>query len=145
MNIIPDNEVNDLRFLDRIFDLGIDGLTTARSILSPNLQVPSASPGEPTLRLNFSEDENNYYARLDIPGVNKEDINIEVEEGELRIRAFRKEKQCGENEHVFQLERKFVVGEQVNSEKIEAKLDSGVLQVTLPKSEKIKPHVVSVN
>ncbi len=144
MKLTQDSETNDLRFLDQFFDFGIGGLTTARSLLNPILQENPKSPVKPSLRLNLNEDEKNFYARLDIPGVKREDIDIEMEDGELLIRALRKEKQSGENEHVFRLERKLVVGEQVDAKKIEAKLECGILQITLPKSEKVKPQVITV-
>jgi HSP20 family protein len=88
------------------------------------------------------EDQDNYYVSIDLPGVRKEDVTIQVEADELKISAVR---------HVSGLEesinysRTFSLPEEVAVEKIAAEQKDGVLSLTLPKKEEAKPKTVNIS
>lgn len=88
---------------------------------------------------------------LDVPGVAKEDIKVEVEKGMLKISGHRKSETKSEddgvirNERVFgEFTRSFTLPETVDAEKIQAVHRDGVLKISVPKSEKEKPKLIDV-
>ena len=92
--------------------------------------------------VNEKEDEKAYYVEVDLPGVKKEDINVEVKDNVLTIsgeRKFKKEeKDKGyiRTESFFgRFERRFTLPSDADAEKIEAKVEDGVLHLTIPKVE----------
>lgn len=89
------------------------------------------------------EDQNNYYASFELPGVKKEDVKVEVHDRLLTVSADRREKE-GDKEQSFSLSRSVSVPEGVRADAIAAKLEDGILTVTLPKQESRKPKLVEV-
>lgn len=96
-----------------------------------------------TLNVTTDEDENNYYVKAEMPGINKDDIDISVEDGMLSLSADYKEE--GEN---MLRQGKYSwacrVGD-VDFDNISANLKDGILTLTLPKSEKVKPRKIEIN
>ena len=88
------------------------------------------------------ESANEYLVFADIPGVTKDDINIEFSGGELRLQASRHSK---ENDSATDYRRAFTVGSDVDVDKISAELSNGVLQVHLPKLEAAKPRQITIH
>ena len=84
----------------------------------------------------------------DLPGVAPSDLDIRLEDGILTIRA--KAQHAVQAEPVyreFQLInffRQFELSDQVNQERISAKLNHGVLMLELPKAEKAQPRQIPV-
>jgi len=93
--------------------------------------------------VDLDEDQNNAYVRAELPGVKREDIKVETADGYLTLSASRKEK-GGENEETFALSRSVGIPADVQTEKVSAAYENGVLTVTLPKSEQRKPRQVEV-
>ncbi len=99
------------------------------------------------MKTDIKETENNYVLEVDLPGFDKKDINMELENGYLSISAKREHK-VEENdkkdnfirrERSFgQFSRSFYVGD-IKEEDISAKLENGILTVLLPKEEKETP------
>lgn len=99
------------------------------------------NPGR--LATDIHEDNDNYYATFEVPGVKKEDVKIELNERLLTVSVSRKEK-TDEGESSFSSSRSISVPETVKSDAILAKLEDGILTVTLPKSEERKPRNIEV-
>lgn len=97
-----------------------------------------------TLAVDVYEDEGNYYARFEVPGVKKEDTKIELEDRRLAVSVSRKTV-TSESESSFELSRTLTVPDGINVEAISAKLEDGLLTVTLPKAETRKPRVIELN
>jgi HSP20 family protein len=97
-----------------------------------------------TLAVDVYEDEGHYYARFEVPGVKKENTKIELEDRRLAVSVSRKN-QTAEGESSVELSRTLTVPEGINVETISAKLDDGLLTVTLPKAEARKPRVIELN
>lgn len=89
------------------------------------------------------EDENNFYARFEVPGIKKEDVKVDLNDRLLTISAEKKEKR-GDGESSSSYTRSISVPDSVNAETIAARLEDGVLTVTLPKSEERKPRTIQV-
>ena len=95
------------------------------------------------LATDIHEDNDNYYATFEVPGVKKEDVKIELNDRLLTVTVDRKEK-TGESESSFTSARSISVPDGVKSEGILAKLEDGILTVTLPKNEERKPRNIDV-
>jgi HSP20 family protein len=109
-------------------------------LLTPASSGGTVSGGFP---VELHEDQTNAYVRAELPGVRREDINVELADGALTITATRKLKN-GDHEEPFTLSRTVTVPEAVQAEKITAVSENGVLTVILPKAEAIKPRKIVV-
>ncbi len=93
--------------------------------------------------VDLYEDKDNAYVRAELPGIDRADIHVELVDGYLNITAIRKTK-TGENEESFSYNRSISVPDTVQSDKVEAAYENGVLTVTLPKREESKPRKITV-
>lgn len=94
--------------------------------------------------VNTREGDDAYYIEVDLPGVKKEDINIDVHDniltvsGERKIEKERKDDEFYRVESFYgKFERSFTLPEDVDSDKIEAKDENGVLLITIPKAQQV--------
>ena len=104
-----------------------------------------------TPHANLSETETGYELTLDLPGVNPEDVTVELNDGELSITGDRKSESEESGKTFHRIERQYgkfrrvvSIPVPVDEEKITADYAGGVLTVTVPKSEKIKPKRIPV-
>ena len=102
-------------------------------------------PGALTDRLaaDVYEDPGHYFARFELPGVKKDDLKVELHDHLLTVSAERRETQ-GDGERRFQLSRSIAVPEGVRADAITAKLEDGLLTVTLPKPEQRQPRLIDI-
>lgn len=98
------------------------------------------SKEEEIMKADVYERQNNYFIKLDIPGVNKEDINISYDKGYLHITAIKNE-EIEETDNYIRKERfygefqrSFYVGD-INDNNIKATYKDGILCVSFPKEE----------
>lgn len=96
------------------------------------------------LAVDVHEDQDSYHAHFEMPGVKKEDVKVELNNGMLSITAEKREKN-GDNESSYTLTRSVSVPDGVNVDAIAAKLEDGILNVTLPKAEHRKPRTIALN
>jgi len=95
--------------------------------------------------VDLYEDKANTYVRAELPGVNRDDINVEVVDGYLAITAARKTPaEDGKAEESFSFSRSVSLNEEVQADKVSAAYENGVLTVTLPKREEAKPKKITV-
>ena len=95
--------------------------------------------------VDLFEDKDNTYVRAELPGVNRDDINVEMVEDYLTITANRKTKAAeGEAEESFSFSRSISIPTDVQADKVSAAYENGVLTVTLPKREEAKPRKVAI-
>lgn len=91
------------------------------------------------MQCDIYEKDNNINIEMDIPGFNKEDINIEINKGNLVITAEKNEEE-NEDKKYLRRERKFYgkyqrsfyLGE-IDEENIEASFENGILKISIPK------------
>ena len=100
----------------------------------------------PAVDIYENEDEILIYA--DMPGVVKDDISVDIDNGTLSISGVRKLSLKGSvtYEEVSDVEyvRNFSVPQTIDVEKVEAELKNGVLRLHLPKSEAAKPRQIEI-
>lgn len=90
--------------------------------------------------VNTREDEKGYFVEIDLPGVYKDDIAVDVDKNHLMISGERKFKSEVNEDDYYKTEsffgkfqRSFTLPESVDTEMIEAKNENGVLEVFIPK------------
>lgn len=95
--------------------------------------------------VDLYEDKDNTYVRAALPGVNRDDINVELTDGYLTLSASRKTSDGSDKSaESFSFNRAVSVPDDVQTDKINATYEHGVLTVTLPKREEAKPKKVTV-
>jgi len=111
--------------------------------------------GPRTMRIEFPVDVIDEGDQIkvvaDLPGFNKEDIEIWVEDGDLVIKAERKEEKEEKEVNYLRRERRFgrvvrriSLPAEVDVENIKAKYNNGILEITIPKTEKAKKKVIKI-
>ena len=90
------------------------------------------------------EDTDHYYVRFEIPGIKKEAVKIELHDRVIQISAERRVK-TGVTEATKIFSRAVALPDTVQETGISAKLEDGILTVTLPKQESRKPKVIAVS
>jgi HSP20 family protein len=133
-----------LQRLNRILDEAFAGLP-----LSDQGSVITSTWFAPT---DVSEDENSLRITMELPGVDPSDVRLSLENNVLTIRGEKKQQVDDNNERVHRFERTygmfertFVLPNTVDSERIDARYENGVLHVTIPKAERAKPREIRVN
>ena len=122
------------------------GLETeiARLFESSLGEYPSAAT-EHRFPVDLYEDKENTYVRAELPGLARADINLEIVNGYLVINATRKgTDDDGKVTESFSLNRSVAVPEEVQTDKVSAAFENGILTVTLPKREEVKPKKVTI-
>jgi len=102
--------------------------------------------------VDIIEGKDDFRIKADLPGIDRKDIKVEVENGVLSIRGEKKEEKVErEKNHYCHLERSygsfrrsFKLPENVASEHVDAKYANGVLELTLKKTEAAKPKAIEV-
>ncbi|UCG16853.1 MAG: Hsp20/alpha crystallin family protein [Phycisphaerales bacterium] len=101
--------------------------------------------------VDVREDEEQYVIEADLPGVERENVEITLEDGVLTIEAKhgsdaedKCEGYCVRERRFGSFARSFRVPNEVDADNIKADLKNGVLSVTLPKSERAKVKKVQV-
>lgn len=100
--------------------------------------------------VNIFETKDGYVLEAEMPGVSKEGLQITLEGNEMTIAGHRhQEPQPGQpvfrESRAVDFRRVFELDPAIDTAKISAKMDQGVLTLTLPKSEKVKPRKIVVN
>ncbi len=139
----PANSLSRVSDFDDWFRNPLAGLPASLSRLSGWDKLFNESDPA-SLAADIHEDRDHYYARFEIPGVRKEDLKIELSNNLLTVSAEKKEKR-GDEESSLSLTRSISVPDTIKADAISAKLEDGILTVTLPKTEERKPRNIQVS
>jgi HSP20 family protein len=98
------------------------------------------------------EGEKEFTISLDIPGMKKEDIALEVKDNHLYIQGERKFEKKSEKDSIIRSEKRygkfsrvFTLPQNVKAENIEARFSNGVLEIGLPKEEKAVARKITIS
>lgn len=126
--------------LDRLFEQRIAADETTGSVA--NWTPP----------VDIQEEEGRFVLHADIPGVKPEDIEVTMENGVLTISGSREETTRDERNGYRRVERvsgrffrRFTLPDTANAEGIKAKSTHGVLEVIIPKHDRVMPRRISVD
>jgi len=137
----PWNEMYRIqREMDKMFDSALATSSGSQSITSWN---PS---------FDVKETDKEIVIHGDLPGLNKEDVKVELHDGVLTISGERKYEKKEENEKYHRIERsfgKFVrsvpVSKDLKESDIKAKIENGVIEISYPKPPESKPKSIPIN
>src|SRR5262245_57657983 len=132
---------SDLREeIDRLFEAPLAELERTSRLLSGW-----------TPALDLHEDKDHFVAKVELPGMKKEDIDINLHDGSLSISGERKSEEKFENAEVYRAERfvgrfqrTLTLPAPVAADKVRAEYKDGILTITLPKTEEAKPKRIDV-
>ena len=122
---------------------------------SSSLSVPEISRETSAMvnaRVDWKETPETHVFKADVPGLKKEEVKVEVEEGRvLQISGERNVEKEDKNDTWHRVERssgkfmrRFRLPENARVDQVKASMENGVLTVTVPKEEVKKPDVKSV-
>ena len=100
--------------------------------------------------VNIFETGDGYVLEAEMPGVSKEGLEITLENNELTLVGHRRTEPLGgeavfSESHHCDYRRVFELDPAIDTARISAKMDQGVLTLTLPKSERVKPRTIKVD
>jgi len=101
-----------------------------------------------TFKVDVVDEDKSYVVEAELPGVEKKDINVQLNEGRLQISVAREEAKEETDKRYIHRERRYtsmsrsVYLEDARAEDISAKLEDGVLRVVVPKEEKAVHSIV---
>ena len=137
----PFREMMSLRnAMDRLFEEGV---------VRPVRLWPELERGE--LSLDMYQTANDLIIKAALPGVKPEEVDISITGDMLTIKGEHKVEQEAKQENYFYKERRsgtfsrsVIIPVQVKSEETDAVFENGVLTLTLPKTEAVKPKQIKV-
>lgn len=102
--------------------------------------------------VDIQENGDAYLFHAELPGMSKEDIHITLENSVLRLSGERKFEKDAKKENYHRVERTygtftrtFTLPTQVDSEKVQAAFENGILTITVPKAEVAKPRRIAIS
>ena len=101
--------------------------------------------------VDIKEEDDAYVLQADLPGVKPEEIDVRMENGVLTITGKRSSETKEERKNYSRIERvtgsfyrRFTLPDTADSEKISANSKDGVLEVRIPKQDKVQPRRINV-
>jgi HSP20 family protein len=138
----PTDVLNMQREINKMFDHFFRGGTADDGSLGTSLWTPA---------VDVAEHDNEYLVKVELPGVNKDEVKITMQENILTIRGEKKQEKesKGSNYHRVErsygsFQRSFTLPTSVKADKVEAAYKDGILSITLPKAEEAKPKQIDV-
>ncbi len=102
-------------------------------------------------RMDLLETEGAYRIRLDVPGMSKDDLTINYQDNELTVSGERTNDRPGDDAEFVRVERPFghfhrafTLPQTVDAAGIEATYENGVLTISVPKTEDVKPRQIEI-
>jgi HSP20 family protein len=129
--------INSNNWIDRFFDDFDRGVTASRAAFVPAIDI--------------GEDKDAFLLRAELPGVARENIQVEVKDNRLMLSGRKDSVTKGEDHQVRYVEsrhgefsRVFELPRNVKSEAIEAEFKDGLLTLRIPKADEAKPKTVAI-
>jgi len=101
--------------------------------------------------VDILESEDSYLIRADLPGMKKEDVHLEVQEGVLTLRGERRVEEPANGVEYHRVERRagtfsrsFYLPQTIKQDGIKATFRDGILDVHMPKADEAKPKQIAI-
>ena len=102
--------------------------------------------------VDLVEAEDHFVLKADLPGLSEDDVNVEVQDGNLTISGEREAEHESQERGWYRIERSFgsfnrslTLPDGVDTDAISARFENGVLEVRIPKPEERKPRRVEIS
>ena len=128
-------------FGENLFD---DFFSDPFEMMVPTRSALYGKHGKNLMKTDVRETENSYELDIDLPGFQKDEVNVELKNGYLTIQASKgldkdesdkKGKYIRQERYAGSCSRSFYVGEDVEAGEVAAKFENGILQLSIPKKE----------
>lgn len=146
-NLIRFNPSSDLRRMQSEIDRVFESFFPARSDANGDSNATVWSP-----RVDLVENENAYTIHADLPGIPREELKINFQDGMLIISGERRVEKSSDNDNYVRVERSyghfyrsFSLPKAVDIDGTEAHYENGVLTVRVPKAEESKPRQIQIS
>ena len=114
------------------------------------LTLPSAYKWKPSA--DITETDDSYEVRAELPGVSKDDVQISVKDNLLTIKGEKRQEGVDDSKNYKRIERRygtfernFTLPPKVVADSINAEFNDGVLTLSIPKPEEVKPKEIPIN
>lgn len=112
--------------------------------------VPTAGLGAWSPPVDIEETDDSFVVEAELPGVKREDINVELDENQLSIHGEIEERERTgvlrrQTRRTGQFDYRVTLPTQVDPDKVDASLEEGVLRLTLQKTESHKPRRIEIS
>ena len=133
-----------------------DELQELRQRMNRMMEESGGRSSDQTPRLwapavDVSENEHEIVLQAELPGMNKDDIDIQLTGDTLTLRGERKLQSSQRGEHYHRIERQYGAWQRtfqielpLDPQRVSASYEDGVLTVRLPKQEAIKPRQIAI-
>lgn len=146
MAIVKYNPLRELRSMqdqmDRLLNVSWGGGDYSGEDIKEGIWQPA---------VDIYETQDSIVIKAELPDVDQKDIDVRIEDGLLTIKGERKHESEVKKENYHRIERyfgsfqrSFKLPGTVDQEKVQASCEKGVLTVTLPKKEEVKPKQINV-
>ena len=123
----------------------------AKGVTQPQAGSQEVIAGDWYPRVDIAETNEAFVIKAEIPGVNKDDVKVTVDNGVLTIRGERKQEKEEKGKKFHRVERyygsftrSFTLPDNVDEAKIKASFKEGMLNLHIQKTENAKPKVIQV-
>jgi len=138
----PAGVINMQREMNRMFDNFFRGDTPEGEMFGSSLWAPA---------VDVAEREDGYEVNVELPGVDKDDVKITVQDNVLTIRGEKKQEKESKDSDYRRVERSygsfqrsFALPTSVRHDKVDASYKDGILTIALPKADEAKPKQIEV-
>jgi len=138
----PSDILGMQREMNKMFDRFFQSGGLAENELTPSNWLPA---------VDLVEKDSEFVAKVELPGVKKEEVKITLHDNILSIRGEKKEEKETKESNYHRLERSygsfqrsFTLPTSVKNDKVEAEYKDGILTITLPKAEEAKRKQIDV-
>ncbi len=139
----PFSEMNSLqREINRLFSDTMKREVTGSGEFVTRSWAPS---------VDVIEKENEIVVKAEIPGMEQKDIDVHLEDNQLTIKGERKFEKEDKGENYIRQERvygsfyrSFTIGSGIQADKVNASYKNGILEIVLPKEEKVQPKKIEI-
>ena len=129
--------------MDKLFEESLNRLKEVGDEMSHSSWSPA---------VDIYETIDSMIIKVEIPGVDKKDISVEVRDNSLHLKGERKFEENANEENYQRMERSygifsrvFALPTTVDQDNVKATFNNGVLEITIPKSEESIPEQINVN
>lgn len=138
------------RDMDRWFDDAFKsfGMPMLGSRFEPGKYFDRQLPAFYRPQIDVSGDENCYEIRLDVPGLEQEDLSLEIRDDVLTIKGQKEERSEDRDKHYYRVERSYgsfqrtlALPDDADADEIDANLDKGVLKLVIPRRRGVEKDV----
>jgi len=140
----PFSEMENLqKEMSNLFGSTLSGAPTADMTLLSGQWAPP---------INVYDSKDNLMVRVDIPGIDKDDVDISIQDNTLTIKGEKKRSSDVKEENCYRSERSLgnfnrvlSLPTEVDTSKANAHFNNGVLELILPKKEEVKPKQIKID